>query len=147
MDYGVALGVAAKRKMSLLPGIESRLSIPWPVTLTELSSLLQQNATGRRPQPEVSPLWVSALVRTVVSEIIERDDMGNQLEGCSESTWWALIRVHSLVCHPLVRQNRNPHNNIETDATHSAYTSTVLFGFYVSSVPSPVLMLRILGLH
>lgn len=41
VDYGVALGVAAKRKISLLPGIESRLSIPWSVTLTEQSSQLQ----------------------------------------------------------------------------------------------------------
>jgi hypothetical protein len=36
VDYEVALDVAAKRKISLLPGIESWLSILWPVT--ELSS-------------------------------------------------------------------------------------------------------------
>jgi hypothetical protein len=87
-------------------------------------------------------MWISAPVRTVGSKkIMENDDMGNQLEGCSESTWRALIRVCSLACHPLIRQNTNPgdgtHNNIQTNGTHSAYYSIAqfvsLFDFYDSA--------------
>jgi hypothetical protein len=106
-----------------------------------------KNVTGCGPQPEAWPLWISALVRTAVSkEIMESNDMGNQLEGCSESTWRAIIRVYSLVCYPLVRQNTNPgggtHNNIQTNENHSAHNPRVHFDslsdIYASSVPRPL---------
>jgi hypothetical protein len=97
---------------------------------------------GRGPQFDVTSLLISALVRRVVTEIMETERHRKPIRGLLRVNLEGANYSVSTCLSPLDRQNTNPRggtcNNTETNEIHSRQTSRHQLYFKAPSVQQPL---------